>query len=52
MNDNKFITLSYNEMEDINGGIAWVPVIVIGGLVVSAVVSAYNGYQEAKWENS
>lgn len=40
-----------NELYDINGGIAWVPVLIIGGAVVlvgSALgVGIYNGYKDA-----
>ena len=52
MTENKFIELNRNEMEEVNGGslsVAAVCVIVVVGiLVVSAAVSAYNGYQEEK----
>ena len=52
MTENKFMELNRNEREEVNGGslsVAAVCVIVVVGiLVVSAAVSAYNGYQEEK----
>ncbi len=42
--------LNRNEMEEVNGGsfTAACICIVVGILVISAAVSAYNGYQEEK----
>ncbi|MEE1057017.1 MAG: class IIb bacteriocin, lactobin A/cerein 7B family [Acutalibacteraceae bacterium] len=52
--DNRFLALSDNEMEEVNGGIGFGVACLIGAggvLVISAAVSAFNGYQEEKWNN-
>lgn len=50
MVDNKLMELNKNEMEEVNGGSVTVACvcIVVGILVISAAISAYNGYQEEK----
>ncbi len=40
-----FEELTEMESMDIDGGIAWVPVIIIGGCVVAAGLGFYNGYK-------
>jgi len=45
--DSNLQALSEEEIMDIDGGIAWIPVIIIGGAVVCFGVGVYNGYCEA-----
>lgn len=44
----KFQELDYEELYDIDGGIAWVPVLIAGGVVASALLGVYNGYHDTK----
>ena len=41
----KFDELTEMESMDIDGGIAWVPVIIIGGCVAAAGLGFYNDYK-------
>lgn len=45
--DLKFQTLSEEEIMDIDGGIAWAGVIILGVGLVCLCVGAYNGYCDA-----
>jgi len=52
--ENNFTVLTCNEMEEVNGGVGpvfWTCVGLGVFLVISAGVSAFNGYQEAKWSD-
>lgn len=39
----KFQELTEEQLVEVDGGIAWVPVIIIGGCVVAFGVGVYNG---------
>lgn len=48
--ESKFQTICEEEIMNIDGGVAWVPIIIIGGGVISLCVGFYNGYCEATRE--
>ena len=39
--------LNAREIREVTGGIAWIPILLIAGLVVAFGIGVYNGYKSA-----